>query len=361
MNRIHQILSLLGILFFMLLIGCQVENQPSTISKKIDLSKHAYFEENLPFHFRHEQLQITAKDSSVLLSNEIAALGRVLFYETRLSQNNSISCASCHQPSKSFCDGDKLSQGLFNKQTTHNSMALINTGFQKRFFWDINGDSLRGDVMKPILNHLEMGIESLEDLPPKLQQYPMYEALFQEAFGKNDAAITSDKISLALSQFVSALYSYRSKFDEGHVSNFVNYTQKELHGKDLFFGKAKCATCHQYPLFTRAWGSATNIGLDSDFESNPIKQFKIPTLRNIELTSPYMHDGRFTTLEEVVDHYNEGIQFNTFLAWEFKDPNNREKPIQLHLSETEKKELIAFLKTLTDWTFLTEERFSNPF
>ncbi|MEL6943927.1 MAG: cytochrome c peroxidase, partial [Bacteroidota bacterium] len=321
------------------------------------LEEFDYFGRAVPKHIHNRGNTWIGRDS---VTNRQAALGRLLFYDPILSKNNFISCATCHEQSKAFSDNLKFSTGLFGEQTTRNSMALVNAGFQHRFFWDFSGDGLEKEVMKPIQNHIEMGIENLEYLTKKLQQSTSYPVLFEEVFGQSE--ITEENLSIAIATFVKSIYSYDSKYDQGMTSDFANFTRSEEAGMSLFFGKAGCEGCHNAPHFTSNW--TANIGLDMEYDDEGAGngKFKIPSLRNIEFTAPYMHDGRFATLEEVVDHYNHGIKNHKYLDWYLQDRSfNPRQPKRLNLSDPEKQDLIAFLKTLTDESMLKAERFSNPF
>ena len=302
------------------------------------------------------------------ITNHGATLGRVLFYDKKLSANNSISCGSCHLQSKAFSDPNQFSPGFQGGLTDRNSMAIVNTRFSYRFFWDQRATYLEEQVLMPIENHIEMGM-NLVDLPGKLQTVDYYPTLFENAFGSTE--ITTDKVSIALSMFLHSLNSYRSKFDEGMQNGFVDYSALETDGKTLYFsGTINCNHCHTTYNFYDS--QALNNGLDSIYadagrflitgDSADLGQFKVPSLRNIEMTAPYMHDGRFSTLEQVVEHYNSGIQQHRNLDDRLTTtglPGG--PPKQYFLTAYQKASLVAFLKTLTDQTFLTDVRFSDPF
>ena len=290
------------------------------------------------------------------IDNEMATLGRVLFYDRHLSQNNSTSCGSCHKQHLAFADGERFSTGLHGKTTTRNSMSVVNAIFQNQFFWDNRANNLQKQVMMPIENHIEMGVSMLSTLPAKLEELSYYPTLFEDAFGT--AEITEDRISKALAMFLKSMVSTNSKFDQGRLTSHSNLNAKEMLGKELFEGKALCRNCHSSNIFS-GWGVA-NIGLDIEYEDQRFRfgYFKSPALKNIALTAPYMHDGRFNTLEEVVDHYNEGIKNHPFLAWQLRSFNGA---VRLGLTELEKNALVAFLETLTDESFLSDERYSDPF
>ncbi len=318
-------------------------------------------------------------NSSQFLENQVsdqgATLGRVLFYDTKLSATNRISCGSCHLQQAGFSDMNKFSPGFNNQVTTRNSMSISNLVFMNSFFWDNRIDNLEDLVLMPIQNHIEMGMEDIDILVEKLSAVSYYDPLFENAFGSPQ--ITSEKISSAVAQFLKSMVSLNAKYDEGRSENFNNFTPMEQLGRTIFLGKASCGNCHNEPTFDSRWGGiAANIGLDLHYDdpgmgalsNSPFNGatgfFKIPSLRNIELTAPYMHDGRFNTLEEVVNHYNEGIQNHPFLDWRLSDtdPVTGERTAKkLGLDELEKMALVAFLKTLTDDSYLHDVRFSNPF
>jgi cytochrome c peroxidase len=233
-----------------------------------------------------------------------------------------------------------------------------------------------------------MGMEGMEVLSQKLAIVDYYPSLFEKAFG--DGHINPDRISEAITQFMDAMVSFDSKFDQNDNNDFTNYSELEKLGSTIFFEKGKCESCHNAPFFSPTWGNvATNIGLDMEYEDQGVGtlitesvdidgtlitsthpfgsgSFKVPTLRNIQLTAPYMHDGRFSTLEEVVEHYNSGVQNHPNLDWRLKgsviDPETGNRlPQKLNLTIVEKQALVAFLKTLTDEAFITDVKFSNPF
>ncbi len=310
------------------------------------------------FHFFNDNTPVGNR-----ITNDGATLGRVLFYDPRMSVNNAVSCASCHRQERGFADNKAFSNGFANKITPRNSMAINNLSLHSRFFWDLRTHSLEEQVLEPVENHIEMGMEKVEDLPPKLSNLDYYPELFEAAFG--NSTITTQKISLALSQFLRSMVAYDSKYDKGRENEFQNFSAKEKLGRTLFVGKAGCNNCHSEPFFIPSWGSdATNIGLDEDYEDEGIENglFKIPSLRNIALTAPYMHDGRFATLKDVIEHYNAGVKNHPFLDWRLQDfSNNSIEPRRLHLTDLEIEALEAFLNTLTDRTLSLDPMFSSPF
>ena len=313
-------------------------------------------------------------------TNDGATLGRVLFYDKNLSANGTISCASCHIQANGFSDSAILSVGFEGGTTRRHSMSLINARWydRGRFFWDERAETLEDQVLMPFQDEVEMGM-TLEEVVAAVQDQSFYPELFSNAFG--DEVINTDRISKALAQFIRSIVSVESKYDVGRASvniptaDFPNFTASENNGKRLFFlpksqGGLSCVGCHSTEAFINPDAGATNNGLDAEsitdlgvFEaiSNPafLGTFKVPSLKNIELSAPYMHDGRFATLEEVVEHYNSGVQDHPNLNESLKDLNGM--PQRLNLTEQEKTDVVNFLKTLTDNNLTNDIKFSDPF
>lgn len=300
------------------------------------------------------------------VTNEGALLGRVLFYDKKLSANYTVSCASCHQQENGFSDPGTFSTGFDGEPTSRNSMGLANTQFygRGRFFWDERAATLEDQVLEPIQNEVEMGL-TLEESVERVASYRYYEDLFIDAFG--DAEVTSERIALALAQFIRSIVSVQSKYDLGEASDFSNFTDQELQGRRLFNGRARCATCHSGPNFVGT--RIENNGLEYPYvdegvggvtgRDRDLGKFKMSSLRNVERTAPYMHDGRFTTLEEVVNHYDSGVVDNPNLGLPLREDDGTVR--QLNLTEAEKGALVTFLLTLTDEVVLTDSKFSDPF
>jgi len=324
---------------------------------------------------------------NITINNNMATLGRVLFYETQLSVNNRVSCGSCHHQSNAFADKTAFSMGFENVTTSRNTPAIMNPGTQTSYFWDMRESSLANMVVQPIANHIEMGLDQPDYIEAKVKNLPYYEPLFIAAFG--DGNITVQRIGDALQNFVGAIVSTSSKYDVGASTNFSNYTALELEGKDLFSATLPCASCHGGENFS-GWGSFTqNIGLEMDYEDNGQPGidwisgheqdgwFKVPSLRNVALTAPYMHDGRFKSLEEVVEFYDHGIQAHPQLSMSLqenwnggifgggdffnKPPTGDPKPLRMNLTSHQKSAVIAFMKTLTDEQLVKDSKFSDPF
>lgn len=302
------------------------------------------------------------------VTNEGATLGRVLFYDRNLSANNTISCASCHHQDKGFTDGVDFSVGFEGGHTGRNSMSIVNVNFQRRFFWDNRANTIENQVLMPIQDPVEMGMD-LGDLVEKLSLIEYYPPLFYAAFG--DSSITIETISFALAQFLKSMRSFNSKYDQGLNSNFDNFTTLEEQGRDLFTnGGFGCINCHITP---NLGGVTSDInGLDSlaidpgvggiTGDEDDMGRFKSVSLRNVELTAPYMHDGRFATLREVIEFYSTGVQPHPFLDDRLTtDFSVGGTPKILNLSDQEIDAMVAFLKTFTDWDFINNPIYSNPF
>jgi len=301
-------------------------------------------------------------------NNDAATLGRVLFYDSQLSKNNATACASCHQQSKAFADGDDLSQGFGGKLTTRNSMSFTNLATNNNFFWDSRQGSMRDLVAEPVTNHIEMGMEDLPSLMEKLKKISYYPELFEKAYGSTH--IDEHRFSNAITQFMASISSTNSSFDRAIENEFENFTEFQKLGMAVFFSnKAQCASCHSGINFAAADGQSgeyastsgtANIGLDIEYADNGKEegQFKIPSLRNIALTAPYMHDGRFESLRDVLNHYNNNIQAHPNLDNKLRNGGN---PIKIQLNSLEMDALEAFLHTLTDEKMITNPMFSNPF
>jgi cytochrome c peroxidase len=346
-----------------------------------------YANPELPAHFEvetlgfHGQLPLVDTDNTPNhnpTTDAGATLGRVLFYDTNLSKNGTIACASCHVQEFGFSDDRPLSEGFEGGETGRHSMGLTNARFYSagHFFWDQRAETLEDQVLMPFQDPVEMGM-TLETLVEAAQAQDYYPELFMAAF--SETTINSHRISLALAQFVRSLVSYRSKYDEGRAQvagrdyNFPNFTEEENFGKALFvlpppYGGFACFVCHQGEGFIPQ--EATNNGLDPDSTidagygevtgyASHMGKFKVPSLRNVAVRAPYMHDGRFDSLDEVINHYSRFIQPHPNLGAPFGVFNG--EATKLHMSFEEKSALIAFLKTLTDYEMLDDPKFSDPF
>lgn len=284
-------------------------------------------------------------------------LGRRLFFDPRLSRDNSVSCGSCHQPFSAFAQLDHdVSHGVDNKLGNRNSPALFNLNWHTSFFWDGGVNHIESQPINPIQNPVEMD-EKVENILPRLKADAVYRDMFTKAFG--DETINSQRLFKALAQFMGALVSSNAKYDKyvrGEAGGTM--TASELNGLNIY--RDKCAACHTEPLFSDF--SLRNNGLmptavnDSGRahitrDAADLYKFKVASLRNLKYTPPYMHDGRFSTLDQVLDHYATGIHAGLTL-----DPLLQNG---IQLTTPERADLLAFLNTLNDETFVKDSRFQE--
>lgn len=318
------------------------------------------------------------------LTEEAIELGRHLFYDKRLSGNNLIACATCHKQELAFTDGKRFSIGASGKPLQFNSISLVNMLWgPQRFFWDGRAASLEEQALKPIA-HIDEMDQDIELLVDELANIPFYKELFQRAYNELSAA----NVAKALATFQRTLISANSKYDKFLRGELSLNDQEEL-GRKLFMAHpdvkaslrgGNCIDCHSQFVtagFSTFFDGFLNNGLDDEKSlksglfnttSNSAHRglFKTPSLRNIVLTAPYMHDGRFNTLEEVLNHYNSGIKISTTLSPLILEADNQTinqsdtKP-SLNLSPKESDAIVAFLHTLTDEEFINNPVFSNPF
>jgi cytochrome c peroxidase len=331
---------------------------------------YRYANVNLPAHFTQSAPSDDNTPPDNLLSDHGATLGRVLFYDTRLSANNTTSCASCHVQAHAFSDPRPVSKGFHGASTDRRAMPLVNLRYYKpaRFFWDERAGNLEEMVLLPIQSRIEMG-QDMKRVVDTLARDTMYPGLFARAFG--DRQITDQRIGKALAQFVRAIVSYESRYDEGRArvrsarDDFDNFTLQENRGKALFM--RNCGTCHMKDANEHFFvPTPANTGLrradltadagvgDVTLRDADLGSFKSPSLRNVEVAAPYGHDGRFATLDALIDHYSDNPIFDPNLGYM--------APVgPLKFTRSEKAALIAFLSTLTDRELLTDPRFANPF
>jgi len=317
------------------------------------------------------------------LTQEAVELGRRLFYDPRLSGTNTVSCSTCHIQALAFTDGKPTSTGVSGTPLAFNSMSLANLLWgPQHFFWNGRAASLEEQALVPIQHPDEMA-QDLDELLKELGTDPEYRRLFAIAYG----GITPRSIGAAIAAFERTLVSADSRYDR-FLRGEISLSEEEELGRKLFIAHpdvkvrlrgANCIDCHSQFLtsgFATRYDGFANNGLDADealgeglqaVTGDPAQRglFKVPSLRNIALTAPYMHDGRFATLEEVVEHYDSGIARSSTLSPLIAEADNRvkgeERDISLHLGEHEKKALVAFLRTLTDERFVHDARFSDPF
>lgn len=380
----------------MLFLSCNKDKNNFTTIYNLPQTPFNYSNVIFPKTFTAQVFELDNTPENNKITDAGATLGRVLFYDKNLSFNKTISCASCHIQKLSFANSKEKSDGFNGEKTRRNSMHLINTRFYQpdKYFWDHREKSLEQQVLKPFQDQVEMGMTL--DLLVERVSADYYKPLFKEAFG--DKEVTNKKIARALAQFIRSIYSFNSKYDKGLevtqnlFEDFPNYTEQENLGKKIFNGQltpganATCAFCHMNnnlsvytkpdPTFNQVIFSGTrtdNLGLDENPKDLNVDnglgeitkieadngEFKAPTLRNVAITAPYMHDGRFKTLEEVVEHYSTGVKNHPRLSDHLI--NGDETPRHLNLSEEEKAALVAFLKTLTDEVVINEIKYSDPF
>ena len=285
-----------------------------------------------------------------------ATLGRVLFYDKRLSHSNGVACASCHRQQNGFSDPNQFSQGVAGLTGRH-SPGLTNVGYYAngKAFWDERAESIEAQALIPIENEVEMG-STLSEVISKLNQTTFYPALFQAAFQSPD--ITPERIGKAIAQFERSMVSYNSKYDQ-EKQGLATFTADETLGRNLFNGVGKCNQCHGTDAHIS--NGVHNIGLDATNTDIGAGNgtFKAPSLRNVAVRGKFMHDGRFSTLEEVIQFYSAGIQNNPNLDPALRTPQGQ--VLRLNLSPLNVSQIAAFLNTLTDSTLLNSSLFSDPF
>ncbi|MBY0454498.1 MAG: hypothetical protein K2Q11_06400 [Burkholderiaceae bacterium] len=338
---------------------------------------YPYATPTLPVHYDAAVLNADNTPAGNRISNAGATLGRVLFNDKRLSTTNTVACASCHQQASGFTDPQRFSPGVVpGVLTSAHSMRLGNVRFYRAgsMFWDKRAPTLEFQATQPIQNPHEMGFDAAHGgvaaLITKMQSLPYYPVLFKWVYGST--TITEAKIQTALAQFERSMIAADSRWDAGYAKVYnaqlpdkglslavPTLTAQENRGRQLFIlppnqGGVGCAGCHQPPTFSLNANSLSN-GLDA---GNTVI-FKSPSLKNVGLDKAFMHDGRFSTLEQVVDHYDRGVKAGPALDNRLKTPAGQ--PRVLNLSAADKAALVAFMKTLTDTGFLTDARFSNPF
>lgn len=297
------------------------------------------------------------------LTVEGVNLGRMLFYDPILSADSTQSCATCHNQAFAFTDNQRqFSVGIDGIEGTRNAMSLINAGWLLHMNWDGSAENLERQAFEPVTNPIEMH-NTWPAAVAKLQSDERYPELFYEAFGTS--SIDSVMVVKALAQFERTLISANSKWDR-YLRGEAQLTVAETKGFEIFFTeKGDCFHCHSTILYTD--NDFHNNGLDSIFPDpglsavtgnpNDLGRFKTPTLRNLAFTAPYMHDGRFASLEELIDFYSEGVKFSATIDPLMKKVNQG----GINLTVEEKANLIAFLMTLNDPSFVNNPDYSNPF
>ena len=339
------------------------------------------YTEPLPAHFADAAAFDSSPEDNPVTDTG-ATLGRVLFHDVNLSRNRTVRCASCHVQVHSFTDPLTLSQGLNGFRTRRNSMSLANAAFNPsgRYLWDEDAATLEQQVLMPFEDQLEMDLP-VEAVVARIEERPFYGPLFTDAFG--DPAVTPERVSFALAQFIRSMVSAESRYDEGRAqvaspeAEFPNFTEEENRGKTFFLtaraaGGGGCASCHATDAHIST--GLENNGIDPPTAQSQVMDlgafeptgdpslvgaFRVPSLRNVEVTGPYMHDGRLDSLELVIEHYSRGVQPHENLSPELRGPDGQ--PFTEPFTNAEADALLAFLKTLTDESFLADERFAEPF
>jgi cytochrome c peroxidase len=406
MKRILSITSVLSVI--LLIVSCGKKNDftyyfidpkdQEMVEKYLNVLNEDGFPEdytvNFPNHLRQTGLFPRAVDKNK------AMLGRVLFYDKKLSKDGKVSCASCHRQDIAFGDDAKVSKGVYDRSGERNSLPLgsvsnfsayygtdINGSLAIPFFWDNRAGTIAEQATAAIENEKEMAMH-MTDVELAVSQQPYYAPLFKKAFDR-DPSVSKEKVLEAIGNFINAMGSFESPFDEaasryqGSLGGSIfssnstldyqplptplpGFTQQQMNGYNLY--RVNCASCHS-PNMGRPMVLQANNGLDAvttddkgigkhTGRASDMGTFKVPTLRNIAITQPYMHDGRFATLEDVIDHYSTGIQNHPNLDPQLKKNG---QPLRMNFSAQQKSDLIAFFNTLTDEKLKVATRFSDPF
>ncbi len=384
--------AILSLCITLLFISCSTDDDTNSTNVNFDFSEYLTIDFNNLYDYASQNTPAyITKDNTVEnpITNKGATLGRVLFYDKNLSSNNTISCSSCHQQENAFSDSNSQSVGV-NGLTGRHSMRLVNSRFanETNFFWDERATSLETQTTMPIQDHNEMGFsgsngdQNFNDLIIKLNNVPYYPDLFEFTFGSR--VITEDRIQNALAQFIRSIQSFDSKYDTGRIAApndnapFSNFTTNENNGKQLFLapptfnsngvrtdGGIGCAGCHQAPEFDIDPNSLNNGVIGST--SGPGTDFEVtrsPSLRDVvktngESNGPFMHIGVSNNLATVIDHYNEiNIAGNTNLDPRLTPGGN---PQQLNMTQQEKDDVIAFIRTLAGTNVYINDKWANPF
>ncbi len=346
----------IALLAISMLVSCQKKEEPQPKEEVFRLEAPSNLGE-VPFPESNE------------FTEQKIELGRMLFYDPVLSGNNQVSCATCHLQSIAFTDGESLtSKGVSGKPLLRHSPALINLAWMRGLFWEGGAKNLESLSLGPISHSDEMD-QSIPELVEEVNAIPKYRDGFYQAYGIQEIELTH--ILQVLAQFQRTLISANSKYDK-HIRNEDGVRLNSLELKGLQLYESKCSSCHSSDLFTD--NDYHNNGIDSvwndisheyiftgryriSFDSADLGKYKTPTLRNVALTAPYMHDGRFQSLEDVLEHYNSGIKLSPSLD---NALFQNEGKAGIPLSQEEREALIAFLNSLSDFEFLSEEKFSNP-
>ena len=364
----------LGLLLVICLTGCERCN-PDPCDPPCETLATPYTLEIPPFF---PPMDIPSDNP---LTEEGIELGRLLFWEKSLSADGSMSCGSCHMPSAGSAEPNAYSTGITGAQGTRNAMAIVNLGWASSYFWDGRGTSLEEQILEPVSHPDEMALP-WDEAVQRLQEMPTaennidYPSRFEHAF--ETSVVSAELVTKAIAQFLRTMISADSKFDQWRRGE-TSLTDMEFAGYEMFIREGgdpeitpggqfggDCFHCHSEAGLQFSDYLFRNNGLDSAFTSDPglagvtgntldSGRFKTPTLRNVALTAPYMHDGRFQTLEDVIDHYDSGgLRSSTV------DPFMKYNSGGLMLSDVQKERLIAFMHTLTDTAFISDPRFQDP-
>ena len=345
--------------FLFLLMSCSSKEEIENVYTPVQVSL------KIPEIFQQKLIAPIVPTNNPL-TEEGVALGKKLFFDPILSKDNTQSCASCHNPKKAFTNNTRFSEGVDGKLGTRNSMPLFNLAwnFDERFMWDGKEFSIEHQAFSPVRNPIEMH-SNWKNVAEKLQEHAEYPTLFQQAFGTSK--IDSTHVTKAVAQFERTLISGNSKFDQ-YLLGKTELTPEELNGFNVFMDEARgdCFHCHgsdNNPLWTD--NQFHNNGLDETFndlglgavtgDPNDNGKFKSPSLRNLAFTAPYMHDGRFTTLDEVINHYSEGLKQSLTIDPLMKKVNQG----GVQLSDKDKADLKTFLLSLSDNNFINNPDFQQ--
>ncbi len=362
------------LLLLLTIVACGPEEpaNPGPIDEPDDLLEFTYDPENYELDYPDYLGQIEIPEDNPMTVQGIE-LGRRLFFDPILSADSTMSCSSCHNPVQSFTDGLATSPGIDGNLGSRSAMSLVNIAFVNNGLnWNGSLQTLEEQALEPVTNEVELH-ETWPNVIGKLQQHPTYPQFFREAFGIADRnEITKELAAKAIAQFERTLISYNSKYDQIRFGSGVFYEEDEINGRDLFFFELAtgldhpgCSHCHGGVQFSEPSFFNNGITEAATFADFPDKGrgevtgvpsdnglFRPPSLRNIALTAPYMHDGRFATLEEVLDHYKSGGH---------PSPNISANIQPFTLSDEDRDNLIAFLHTLTDTSFINNPAFQSPF
>jgi cytochrome c peroxidase len=329
-SRKTQLLGIFGV--FLLLIGGTVVVQAAE-----------EYEIEIPLGLDEDQFHVPENNP---MTKEKVELGHLLYFDTRMSQDNSISCSTCHMPALAFTDGQPVSAGIHKQQGGRSAPTSINRGFSKVQFWDGRAATLEEQSVGPLANPIEHGFPNNDAVVARINQIEGYKILFKKVFGTD--TITIQHVGKAIASFQRTLISGNSPFDKfDYDGDQKAISESAKRGKKLFFGKARCNLCHFGTNFSDenfhnigiGWGGETvDVGrYHVTHDQKDIGAFKTPTLREISRTAPYMHDGRFATLDQVIRHYNGGG---------VKNPFQDNQIIPLNLTDSEIQDLITMLRTL---------------